>query len=308
MVVWTRVSSRSYSATGTWVSSFWRTRAWLAARCRITPAVVIWPGALIQQLPTVLDGDVNGRLLKPNVLSRRPSGTDHGSSSHLTFQEVLCLTYDIVRREPAHLIQEEHGHSSATVTDWGMFCRETMLVYMEGWSEKIGSPNKTVEIDESRVTRTEPLTTPLLSSMKREITPTPFSRSGVTSRRTLNPTRGRRTTYIISLITCSRQGAKLKVYTSSRNSCTLSRARICRRVLRTPHYPHWSESHCQWFPVSWHLLFKETEHVRCTLPSAVQFPLSNRRYTNSTEMTLPRMTAARRQFLPSFLKPVRILM
>ena len=31
----------------------------------------------------------------------------------------------------------------------GMFCRQTMLVYMEGCSEKIGGPNKTTEIDES---------------------------------------------------------------------------------------------------------------------------------------------------------------
>jgi hypothetical protein len=35
------------------------------------------------------------------------------------------------------------------VPDWGMFCRETMLVHMEGCSEKIGGTNKTVEIDES---------------------------------------------------------------------------------------------------------------------------------------------------------------
>jgi hypothetical protein len=30
-----------------------------------------------------------------------------------------------------------------------MFCRETVLVYMEGCSEEIGGPNKTVEIDEN---------------------------------------------------------------------------------------------------------------------------------------------------------------
>jgi hypothetical protein len=30
-----------------------------------------------------------------------------------------------------------------------MFYRETMLMYMEGCSEKIGGPNKTVEVDES---------------------------------------------------------------------------------------------------------------------------------------------------------------
>jgi transposase-like protein len=34
-----------------------------------------------------------------------------------------------------------------------MFCRETLLVYLEGCSEKIGGPNKTVEIDESKFGR-----------------------------------------------------------------------------------------------------------------------------------------------------------
>jgi transposase-like protein len=34
-----------------------------------------------------------------------------------------------------------------------MFCRETMLVYMEGCSEKIGGPNKTTEIKESKFGR-----------------------------------------------------------------------------------------------------------------------------------------------------------
>jgi transposase-like protein len=80
----------------------------------------------------------------------------HGSwfqGSNLTFQEVLEITYDIVCREPAHVIQEEYGFSSGTVADWGMFCRETMLVFMEGCSEKIGGPNKTVEIDESKFGR-----------------------------------------------------------------------------------------------------------------------------------------------------------
>jgi hypothetical protein len=80
----------------------------------------------------------------------------HGSwfrQSNLTFQEILYLTYDIVRREPAHQIQNEHRFSSHTTADWGMFCRETMLVLMEGCSEKIGGPNKTVVIDESKFGR-----------------------------------------------------------------------------------------------------------------------------------------------------------
>jgi len=73
--------------------------------------------------------------------------------SNLTFQEVMFLTYDIVRREPASLIKEEHRFSPTTIADWGQFCRKTMLMYMEGCSEKIGGPNKTVEIDEGKFIR-----------------------------------------------------------------------------------------------------------------------------------------------------------
>jgi hypothetical protein len=62
----------------------------------------------------------------------------------------MFFTYDIVRREPACLIEQEHLFSPTTISDWGQFCRETMLVYMEGCSEKIGGPNQAVEIDESK--------------------------------------------------------------------------------------------------------------------------------------------------------------
>jgi hypothetical protein len=68
-------------------------------------------------------------------------------------QEIIFLTYDIVRHEPAHQIRNEHSFSSHTVAEWGMFCRETMLVFMECCSEKIGGPNKTVEVDESKFGR-----------------------------------------------------------------------------------------------------------------------------------------------------------
>jgi len=69
--------------------------------------------------------------------------------SKLTLQEVMYLTYDIVRRVPAHIIHKEHRFGSNTIAAWGLFCRETMLVYMEGCSEKISGPSKTVKIDES---------------------------------------------------------------------------------------------------------------------------------------------------------------
>jgi hypothetical protein len=65
----------------------------------------------------------------------------------------LYLTYDILRREPADHIHHEHHFSDHTIADWGMFCREAMLVYLEGSSEKISGPNKTVDIDESKFGR-----------------------------------------------------------------------------------------------------------------------------------------------------------
>jgi transposase-like protein len=58
-----------------------------------------------------------------------------------------------MRREQASWIQSEYCLSAHTVADWGMFCRETMLVFLEGSSVKIGGPNRTVEIDESKFGR-----------------------------------------------------------------------------------------------------------------------------------------------------------
>jgi len=63
------------------------------------------------------------------------------------------LTYDIECREPAHKIENEYCFRDHTVADWGMLCKETMLVFLEGWSVKIGGPNKTVEIDERKFGR-----------------------------------------------------------------------------------------------------------------------------------------------------------
>jgi hypothetical protein len=59
----------------------------------------------------------------------------HGSwfrLSRLTLQEIMLLTYDIIYREPASQSEHEYSFSSHTVADWGMFCRETMLVFF-GW-------------------------------------------------------------------------------------------------------------------------------------------------------------------------------
>jgi len=65
----------------------------------------------------------------------------------------MYLTYDIVRRVPGHIIHKEHHFGSDTIAALGLFCRETMLVYMEGCSEKIGSPNKNVEMEERKFGR-----------------------------------------------------------------------------------------------------------------------------------------------------------
>jgi len=58
-----------------------------------------------------------------------------------------------VCREPACHTREEYAVSPNTIAEWGMFCRETMLVFMAGCSEKLGGPNKTVEIDGSKFGR-----------------------------------------------------------------------------------------------------------------------------------------------------------
>jgi hypothetical protein len=84
--------------------------------------------------------------LRPNL-----SSTLHGFSIVTSLSRRLFLMYDIVRPKPASLVKEEHCFSPTMITDWRQFCRETMLVYMEGCSEKIGGFNKTVEIDKSKL-------------------------------------------------------------------------------------------------------------------------------------------------------------
>jgi len=86
------------------------------------------------------------------VRRRQSASITFGSwfqQSKLTLQEIMLLTYDIVRREKVSWIQSEYCLSAHTVADWGMFCRETMLVFLEGCSVKIDGPNKTVETDVS---------------------------------------------------------------------------------------------------------------------------------------------------------------
>jgi transposase-like protein len=73
--------------------------------------------------------------------------------SNLTFQQVLYLTYNIMWREPATRIKQEHRFSVTTISNWGQFCRETMLAYLQVCTQKIGGPNKIFEIDESKFGR-----------------------------------------------------------------------------------------------------------------------------------------------------------
>jgi hypothetical protein len=80
----------------------------------------------------------------------------HGScfqQSRLAFQEVMFLIYDILRCEPVSRIQREHNFSRTIISDWRQFCRETMVAYVQASSQKIGGPNKIVEIDESKFSR-----------------------------------------------------------------------------------------------------------------------------------------------------------
>jgi hypothetical protein len=65
----------------------------------------------------------------------------------------MYITYDILRHNRANQIQHEHNFGKQTVTDRGMFCRETMLVFLESCSVKLCGPNKIVEIDENKLGR-----------------------------------------------------------------------------------------------------------------------------------------------------------
>jgi hypothetical protein len=65
----------------------------------------------------------------------------------------MFFTYDIVRRVPAKRIEEEHRFSPTTISDWSQFCRQSMFVCLEDYSEKIDGPNKILEIDESKFGR-----------------------------------------------------------------------------------------------------------------------------------------------------------
>jgi len=55
--------------------------------------------------------------------------------------ESILITHDILRRDQAHQIENELGLSDHAIADWGMFCGETMLEFLEGSSEKIGGRN-----------------------------------------------------------------------------------------------------------------------------------------------------------------------
>jgi hypothetical protein len=49
--------------------------------------------------------------------------------TNLALMEILLISYDIVCREQANHIRTEYSLSSRTIADWGMFCREVMLVF-----------------------------------------------------------------------------------------------------------------------------------------------------------------------------------
>jgi hypothetical protein len=61
--------------------------------------------------------------------------------------------YNIVRRVPAHTIQQEHQFGSTTITQWDKLFREVMLDYGLGSSQKISGPDKTLEIDYTKFGR-----------------------------------------------------------------------------------------------------------------------------------------------------------
>ena len=61
---------------------------------------------------------------KSAAVCSKPKSIKHASwfqHSNITFQEVMFLTYDIVRHEPASLIKQEYRFSPTMIADWGQF-------------------------------------------------------------------------------------------------------------------------------------------------------------------------------------------
>ena len=130
--------------------SFLRTGACFGVRCSATPVVEIWRGSQNLVFLKDLGGDVEGRLLESSVRSRGTLRPAPGSGRVIS---PSAKFYSSRTTSCAYRTKEEYGLSSNTVTDWGVFCRETMLMIMAGCSEKLGGPNKIVEIDESKLGR-----------------------------------------------------------------------------------------------------------------------------------------------------------
>lgn len=65
-------------------------------------------------------------------------------------EEILFLTYELIRGTKTGHIEEEYFFASHTLTDWGQFINETILYFIEISSEKIGGFGKTIDVDESK--------------------------------------------------------------------------------------------------------------------------------------------------------------
>ena len=70
--------------------------------------------------------------------------------SNLTLEEILKLTYWWCRGVEQEMTRFEVDVSGNTVVDWDSFCREICEVNYLECEEKIGGPNKRVQIDESK--------------------------------------------------------------------------------------------------------------------------------------------------------------
>jgi hypothetical protein len=137
-----------------WPYSSQKTLAYFRVRCIAIPVVVTRCGPQILVFKRVFNGDVEREFAGAKCFESR--SIKLGSwfhRSNLTFQEIIFVTNDIVLTELAHQIQNEHRFGKHTVTDWGKFCRETLLVLKEGCSENITGPNMTIEIYEIKFDR-----------------------------------------------------------------------------------------------------------------------------------------------------------
>ena len=114
------------------------------------------PGASTLVFRSFNDGDIWGPYLLPHAvhLLQLVTVLDFSTVTWSLWKFYSSsTTYVIVHRDLPNTIQQEHQFCSATIRELAKLCRDIMLDYVPGSSQKIFGPKKTVEFDDSKFDR-----------------------------------------------------------------------------------------------------------------------------------------------------------